>query len=743
MFRGIKTMFLSAFAIAAVTAAASAFEATAAQETARLTVTVREENGVVPGAAVVAVEVESNRATRRLTDKDGSAVLDKLTPGKYDLKVTYFGFAPYEQKGIELASGESKTVDVALTFYQFSSTVTVTTTSRREELLRDVATPTTLIDEAEIRDTGGRSAKDVLIDQSGSGVQVQAGGGQGHVSINGIPNSGVLVLIDGKRRLGRDGTGNFRLEDLDLAQFERIEVVKGAGSALYGSDALGGVINFISKKAPDYGFSNNLSLNYGTYEDARFSDTLGFRSDKAGGSLTGSYRTFGGYDLDPDNPQTIGLPESKFYSFSGKGELQVTNNVVARFFGDYSRRDISSYFFSGPTQMGTQVYDSRQDKTRYTLSPEVDIALTGSTGVNLGLIYSKYNREETRVYPTFSDEQEPWLEWNTQLNATGRHIWSALGQDHFLQLGYEFRNEKMDRENLLFPETNERQVERDINVLWLQNEFTLTPEFKVGVGFRYDHYSDFGSELSPKLSAMFALTDDHRLRASYGHGFRAPSFGELYIDLGFFFKGNPDLKPEVSDSFTAGYSYSGKRAQGSIDYFYNKIKDGITFDLSRFPYTYRNLSSYTSQGINSSLMVNLAAGFSTSFSYSLIKQEDEEGEELSIYPKHSAYWKLLWSNPRLGARANIRSQMIDKVAYTDGTARPAYQMWYLQGNKDLFTTGTYKVGAYLQINNLFNKTDIFLRDSQGNPVQGDFLVWLPPRTLLFGITIDLDWTGAR
>lgn len=717
--------------------------AVSAEEDGKLTVTVSEESGVVPGASVRLVSTETGRLIKRLTDDSGVAVLEHIPAGAYDLKVSYFGFAPYELKGVDFAAGESKSLQVTLTLYNFSETITVTTASRREELLRDVATPTTLIDEVDIKDTGGRTAKDVLIEQSGSGIQVQAGGGQGHVSINGIPNSGVLVLIDGRRWLGRDGTGNFRLEDLDLSQFERIEVVKGAGSALYGSDALGGVINFISKKAEDYGVTNSLTLNYGSYDDTGFSNNLGYRDERSNLSLTAAYRYYGGYDLDPDNPQTIGLPESKFYTLSGQGEVQLSDNIIARFLGNYSLRDIDNYFFSGPTQLGIQVYDSRQEKTRFSLSPEVDLQLTDSTNVNLAVIYSKYNREENRVYPTFTDELLPWQEWNTEFNATGKHVWSALGQSHVLQGGYEFRNEKMDRQSLVFPDTGERETERDINVLWLQNEFNLTPQLKVGLGFRYDDYSDFGNEFSPKVSAMFALNDENRLRASYGHGFRAPSFGELYIDLGFFFKGNPDLEPEKSDTVTVGYAYTGRRAQGSVDYFWTRVKDGITFDLSKFPFTYTNLDRYTSQGINSSILVNLTAGFSTSFSYSYVSQEDEGGEAIRIFPKHSAFLKLIWSNPRLGVRANLRGQMVDKVEYTDGTSKPGYQMWYLQGSKKLFSTRDYSVGAYLQVNNLFDKKDLFGRDAQGNPIPGDFLVWLPPRTFTLGITIDMDWTRGR
>ena len=366
--------------------------------------------------------------------------------------------------------------------------------------------------------------------------------------------------------------------------------------------------------------------------------------------------------------------------------------------------------------------------------------------MNLSLNYSKYNREEDRIYPTFSEKQFPWQEWNTEFKATGKHTLEAFGQDHYLQAGYEFRNEKMDRANLIFPGTSETEADRDINVVWFQGELNLTPQFKFTGGFRYDDYSDFGNEFSPKLSAVYALTEEHRVRFSYGHGFRAPRFGELYLDLGFFFKGNPDLLPEKSDNFTVGYSLTNPVVQGSFDFFWNRVEDGIVFDFSAFPFgpvSYTNLQKFTATGFNSSMSVDLPGGFTSSFSYSYVKREDDEGEEILSYPKNSGFFKILWSNPRLGIRANLRAQLLDKVEYDDGASQPSYQVWYLKGSKRLFRTENYAFSAFAQVDNLFGKEDIFLRDESGNPVPGDFQVWLAPRTFLVGITIDMDWFGIR
>jgi outer membrane receptor for ferrienterochelin and colicins len=714
-----------------------------AQQKSQLTVNVSERGGVVPRAVVTLVGPTEGEATRRVTDDGGRVIFGDLAPGTYKIKVNYVGFAPYAGDSFELAAGEQKTVDVVLTLAQFSGEITITTANRREELLRNVAEPTTLISAADIADTGGESAKEVLIEQAGSGVVVSPHGATNSVSINGLGGSAVLILVDGRRYLGRNSLGDVNLEDIDLSNVERVEIVKGAGSAMYGSDAMAGVINFITKKPTDFGVTNSLDLAYGSYSDARFSDTLGYRRGDFSGSLTASYRNFDGYDLNADTVVTEGEPASKRYVLSGNMEYRVTDRIRTRLFADYNFRDITEWWFAGATQMGP-MYNNLQELTRYSFSPEVDLDLAPSTSVNLLYNFGRYHRDETREYTDGSTEViDPWVETNNEFKATARHAWMLAGAEHYLQFGYEFRNERLERGSLTIPGTDSKEADRDINVLWAQNEFNLFENFKFNVGFRYDDYSDFGNEFSPKLSAVYAITDENRVRFTYGHGFRAPMFGELYLDLGFFFKGNPDLQPETSDNFTFGLAHTSQYVIGSFDIFYNKIKDGIAFDLSVFPYTYNNLENFAAKGFNSAVAIILPYGFTPEVSYTFVDRKDENGEKILGYPDHTAFFKLLWFKPQTGTRVNLRAQFIDKIPYDDGTERPGYQVWYLKGSQKLFTTDTYTFGFFAQIDNLFDKSDVYTRDAMGNAIPGDFGLWLAPRTFRAGITIDMDWIGAR
>lgn len=711
-----------------------------AEANARLTVTVKDTFGVIPGAAVrVAAKDGAAAVARGTTDDQGLLELPALAAGEYVVRASLPGFADVEQ-AVTLAAGEDKAVQLTLRQAQFSDTVTVTTANRREQLLLEVAEPTTVIDQAQIQDTGARSAKDLLVEQAGAGVQVNAGGGQGHVSINGIPNSGVLVLVDGRRFLGRDANGNFNLEELATSSMERVEIVKGPGSALYGADALGGVVNFITRKAKDPGFENDLSLLGGSYGDFRVNDSATWRGSKGAVTAYGSWRTYDGFDLDEKNPQTIGQPASEFANVGLSADYRFTDKVIGRLFADYNDRNIDPYYFSGATQLASTVYNSIRDLTRITLSPELEILAGPKTTFNISYNYGKYLRDETQVFVVSGRvaPQPDWREWNDELKLTARHTFSFRGQDHPLQAGYENRKEKLTRGSL-----NVQSPERQIHVAWLQQEVGLGSRVRLTAGFRYDDYDDFGSRWSPKASAVVTVAEGHRLRGTFGEGFRAPYFGELYLSTPPSFVGNPNLQPVDTRGYTVGYAYSGPRAYGSLDWFDTELTNNIVFDLRRLPFTYTNLGTYNSKGVNAAAGVNLPLGFAPSFDYTYNRRENAAGQEIGGYPKHAVAAKLLWQHPGLGLRANVRAEFNGEVppGPTDTSTQPAYDVYYAQVSKSFARRGAYGFNVWAQVSNLFDERDIYRQDLNGNPLVAQTVqVWIPPRTFQAGITIDMDWT---
>jgi outer membrane receptor for ferrienterochelin and colicins len=707
-----------------------------------LNVTVRDTVGVIPDATVRVTGPDAGDAWRAQTDLRGGASFDSLAPGTYAVRASFPGFAEAEDPAVTVSGGETSELELTLNVAQLSTSITVETPNRRAQLLLDVAEPTTLIDHAQIEDTGARSAKDVLVEQSGNGIEVNAGGGQGHLSINGIPNRGVLVLINGRRFLGKDATGNLNMEELRLLNIERIEVVKGSGSALYGSDALGGVVNFITGAPAERGAHNVLTLSGGSYSEVRVDDSFSWRGDRGGINLAGGARSTDGFDLDEQVKTTIGLPPSTYRNTSANADFEIHPKVVARFFADYQHRNVTNYIFSGPTQQGRTLFNSKRKLVRYTLSPELDLPISPRTSFNLTYNYGRYERDESRLHLVTSEVevQDPWRETLREIRVTGRHGWMAGGREHPLQGGYEFRNEALSRGSLSL-----QDPERDVNVVWAQQELNLGSRLTVSAGVRYDSYTDFGSEWSPKAEAVFRVAPEHRLRGSYGHGFRPASFGELHLEIPFFV-GNPDLEPETSDGFTGGYTFAGQSLQFSADYYYTKVQNGIVFDLPPdfplSPATYKNEAEFTSQGVNLDASFSLPGGFTPSVSYTYNQRRDGEGQDIGGYPPHAAFVKLLWTNPRLGLRANLRGQ-IKAETLLDADPKistPAYSVWYVQVRKRVTSVGSYTMSLYGQVDNLFDTKDVFQLDADGNPIPGEFQFWLAPRGFQAGISVDMDWT---
>ena len=158
--------------------------------------------------------------------------------------------------------------------------------------------------------------------------------------------------------------------------------------------------------------------------------------------------------------------------------------------------------------------------------------------------------------------------------------------------------------------------------------------------------------------------------------------------------------------------------------------------LTREQAMYHFMSGYTAKGVNTSVSVNLPFGFVPQVAYSRNTRENAQGQEVFGLPKHSTYVKLLWAEPRLGLRANLRGQIISEARFADGTSQPRYQLWNANVTKRFGRRGGYSLGVFAQLDNLFDKTDIFRVNAQGQPIPGDFQVWAAPRAFSAGVNVE-------
>lgn len=698
---------------------------------------------VVAGALVRARSAVTGVATESRTNDAGEYAIKGLPEGGYRIEVSETAFQRFRSDVILLGADETKTVSPRLQLKALEQQLVVTTSRREEELLAS-PNPTFLIDREAIEDTATQTLEQLLVEQAGSGVYVSRGFGLGFPSINGIGGNRVLVLVDGQRQIGTD---NGTRDGIDLDQFttanvDRVEVSKGAASPLYGSDAMGGVIQIITRQ-PDEPFYFELDNNYGSFGEANVNSTMGFRKDNLGATVSGLYQEYDGYDLDETNPGTSGLSggenafidrqlsPSVFYDFADTVKFRVNSN--------YYRRNTN---FVAPD--GTDQLDSIQE--RWSVGPRLEFTVGPTTLITVRGDYSTARRFDAQRIETLQQFEALGSSQTTSINT--------------LQYGFDARRKELTRpglgseQDITIPLGEQGQRTVTVRSGWVQDEIRLlNNRLTLSGGFRYENNSQFGSNLSPKAGAVLRLSDQHRLRFSYGEGFRAPDVSELYSEFansGFFaFVGNPKLTPEESRSYSAGWTFLHPRVRYSLDLFYNRFKNGIGFaqvdvndpfdpffeqfidGLGGAPlYTNGNLGDYDARGVNSGLDLLLPFGFRTTLNYTLldrvtVSDTASDGNRMTGLGnvRNSAFFKIARSDEfRVGLRSwslmsNLRATIRGREALANTASFdepvdssrlgqtefvPAYQSWDLTVALETALSERTRLRPYFAINNIGN-----------------------------------------
>lgn len=496
----------------------------------------------------------------------------------------------------------------------------VVTGMRTGERLADAVVATELIRRADIEASGARTVADVL-DQH-PGVQVSRDFSGAGLSLWGLDPDYILILMDGQPLIGRvDGV--IDLDRIPVHDIERIEIVKGAGSTLYGADAIGGVVNIITRKAEP-----GVSVSAGSRVGRLGTERLGTVADTAAGGM----RTLADWPLNTaqlDGSVAVGGPQvSSRTGLSaqvspavgpGDGATQLSGRGLATLTqtlswqpSDQHRWDLTgmaSRRLSGSTAVEDTgaVLDRTNDLEVWSLRVGPDLLfgdrarlrITGS----LDHIRDQYLADQrgATALDVYQQTQETAVEG--EVAATVR-----LGEAHVVALGTELRGESLKADRISVDEAQRQRVGA-----WAQDAWDLPlvlPTTVVG-GLRFDRDSLFGSAWSPRVAVRHEPHPRVVLRASYGHGFRAPPFKDLYLafsnpSAGYEVAGNPSLRPEFSRTTTVSGGWAAL-SDGGLDLrlalFRNDLRDMIDARLETAAadgeparYSYANVAEAWTQG---------------------------------------------------------------------------------------------------------------------------------------------------
>ncbi len=502
------------------------------------------------------------------------------------LTVRRLGFVP-ERRAITRAQRE--TLVVALTPLALQLDATVVTAARREQQLKDAVVPIELISREEIARSGASDVASVLIEQVG--VQLEGGlpAGAG-VQLQGLGTNRVLILVDGQPLVGRIN-GNLDLSRLPAANLERIEVIKGPQSTLYGSDAMGGVINLVTQRPRAGATDASLQLTGGSRS----------RMDAHGNVRGGTARVLGGVDVGVRSLELAPGISGALGSLAERVEVtpQLRVNLT-----DAWRLDAGGLYITESQRYRVGQLFRFADRDQQTAR----MGATWQRGAQKAsaLVYqSRFDhlaRSSTLDQPQSADgERDRQVLRELELTYSGP-VRGAL-----LDAGLELRREEIVADRIDGTRRAFNAAEPFAQVTVGGERLAVTP------GARFTWNERWGSYATPRIAAMWRPTASLRVRATVGRGFRAPDFKELYLafanaQVGYAVEGNTELRPETSTSAQLNVEYAGDRAYVRASTYENQLRDFIEFVQGAAPgtFTYGNVARARTRGAETEL--GLTAG---------------------------------------------------------------------------------------------------------------------------------------
>lgn len=665
------------------------------------------------GQPVLCATVRLEKTTiGAVTNDKGEFVFKDVPNGNYVMRTSRMDFETQKQN----VDQTDRNMLIRLKKSYLNLNEVVVTGTGTYHRLKDTPVPVEVITAKEIANTGTLNFEDALAALSTS-ITTK---GAYNIVMNGLRNKQILILVDGKRLAGDVG-GDNDLERIDMSNIKRIEVVKGGASSLYGSEAMGGVINIITN-TPQSSMDIVSATRISKYGQFNQNVNVGFKVGKVMSQTTYQRRQTEGWQLSPYEIKTLTKPTRDTLVETGKQVMAAyhSNTVSQKFMYNPTKR--SSIYTKGV------YFDKKTDRPYADYAYDMfykdyNFALGGDYHFRKHINYItfdsyfdnyEYYKDYLKKSGKFEAGDRDLTKRQRLFNTTLKGVFS-VGENHKLNTGLDFMNEYMKN-----PESLAESKSAYTMALYAQDEMKVIERLSIVAGFRLLHHETFKNKFTPKASVMYAL-DHFNFRASYAMGFRAPNLQELYYDKisgSMVSQGNINLKPERSNYFSLNTEYISDHFTFSVTGYINNIKDIIDRQLQpltpedeaggvKTRYMYNNVSKARTQGVDVAINTFLGVGFSIGANYSYLDARNRmDNKPLFGSSRHTgilnANWMREWKNYRLNV--NLNSRLQSETYYTDMNARP-FQLWNL-ATSHLFTGSKNLIfEPGLGIDNIFNFRD--------------------------------------
>lgn len=538
----------------------------------------------VSGAPLAGASVQIAGSGRQAvtSEMDGRWSMAGVASGDYLARITKPGYST-RTVPIQLPIGTD--LRFALSPDALKLDALVVTASRRLQRLADVPVTTELITRAELEQSGASDLTSALMEHTG--IQLEGGQPAGAgVMIQGLGSQRVLILLDGQPLVGRI-SGQFDLSRIPTSIVERVEVVKGPQSSLYGSEAMGGVVNIITRK-PERGlWSLGVDATAGTQGRADVDANVRGSAGELAYAVEGGRRTT---QLTPGQSSETGALAERW---NGMARLAWTPRPSVEIGASGLVLSERQRWQGGPL---FHFADNVQRSARVE-----GVWTAPSSRLSSTLYFSDFDhlsRQATGPTPV-----EGSGDHEIQRLVEGELLYNLVRGGQALDLGLEGKREMTASDRVLGHDRVVHSLEPFAQATWSLGQVSIVP------GARFAWSEQWGGHWTPRLAGLFRPVPSLGLRASIGRGYRAPAFKELYLEFlnsgaGFAYtvRGNPDLMPETSTNFTGSVEWAEGpiylRAQGFHNAFDDFIETRLVGDSSGvMVYTYGNIEEGFTRGM--------------------------------------------------------------------------------------------------------------------------------------------------
>lgn len=698
------------------------------------------------------------------TQADGSFILPKLNPGKYILRVSHINYNEFVQQ-VKIRPGDNK-IDITLIPSEHHLLPVVVTATGTKYRINEVPVQTEIITRNELDKIAAKSIEEAITNITSSIDFISSSMGT-NIKINGMGGDYVVVLVNGKRLVKASG-GYAELDKINPDNVEQIEIVKGATSTLYGSDAIGGVINIITKKTTNkISLSNNTRI--GAYADFKQNNSISFIKGSFNSKTTFSYKQTDGWQLNnmkynskwKDNHNlpylvtTYDMPVNKKHNYTINQDfgykLSQKNSINTNFswfekrlFFPFRGRNYNNYYndisitASGKYQINNTDYiEYNSTWYNYKYYTEYPNKYNESYITPDGLVRKTY-------YPGDRFKNYEQKSSISQVKVITKPI-----PKHTFNVGAEVMADFLRAQYRLFI-NNAQAITYS---LYVQDDYKPINKVDIVGGVRFIYHNKFGFIATPNLSAILKQ-QKFNWRINYSYGFKSPTLKELYyyyeserMGIHSLYLGNENLQPQKSNYISFSSEFKQNKFNVNIMTYLNRLYDMIEYKTIETSYEHAwrgieetnkqfNISNARNIGFDIHSSISILNSFNFALGYSYVDAKNiTENIRLNGISAHSAIcnttYKKSWKNYRLvitlsGTYKSDKFYLEDDLEKT--YAEP-YQLWNITTTHQILSNEQYNCKIILGIDNLLDFVD-------NRPYGSHYGTLNPGRTLFAGLNFN-------